>query len=156
MERRIHPTIRPYVTILAIIAIIVALSTLALSSYFNDHSIAILIGGAIVIILLFLWIVRYWYDQLSTEYVIRDEEMVELTGIWAKDEEHVPLDKIQDFNVYRTLMQTLFGMASIGIQTAAKEKGYNEIVFKNLSKGDSDWLIGFLGDNIDKKGGDSA
>lgn len=137
-----HPTIGPYVTILLSIAVVVIILALALYLYFNKDIIPLLAGGIVDFILL-VWIANYEYNKLATKYVINDEEIVEITGIWVKEEEHVPLFKIQDYKVERTIIQTLLGMANVGIETAAEEKTY-EIVFESLSKGNLDWLTKFL------------
>ena len=79
-------------------------------------------------------IARY-YLRITTEYVINDDEITEITGMWAKDENHVPIEKIEDYNIDRSLLGKFLGVANIGIQTARAERGY-EIVMRAIPEKD--------------------
>lgn len=142
-EMRLRPMFHKYAVFLgALMALVLALAWLA-SMLFPPFSYALLALGGILALALLLQVLQRYYFHASTEYVVDDSEITEIKGFWAKDERHVPISKIEDYTVDRTMFGKVLGVASIGIQTARAEQGY-EITLRAIPENDVEALDKFL------------
>jgi len=142
-EMRLRPMFRKYALFLGgLIALVLAIAGLA-SLLFPSASYALLALGGILALALLLQISQRYYIHTSTEYVIDNSEITEIRGFWAKDENHVPISKIEDYKVDRTMLGKFLGVASIGIQTARAERGY-ELTLISIPEKDAEALDKFL------------
>ena len=138
-EMHLRPVFHRYAVFLGgAIAVILAFAGLASLFFPAISPPALAIGGLLAVVLLARILQRY-YLHTSTEYVIDDNEITEVTGFWAKDEKHVPISKIEDYTINRTMFGKLLGVANIGIQTARAESG-NEIVLRAIRENDAETL----------------
>ena len=143
VEMRLRPMFRKYAVFLGgLIALDLALAGLA-SLFFPAFSYALFALGGIIALPLLLQISQRYYIHTSTEYVIDDSEITEVKGFWAKGERHIPISKIEDYTVDRTMFGKFLGIASIGIQTARAESGY-EITLRAIPEKDVELLDKFL------------
>jgi len=127
----------------AMAALALVLAWLA-SLLFPDFGFLALALGGIVAIALLSQIMRRYYFHASTEYVVADSEITEVKGFWAKDERHVPISKIQNYTIDRSMIGKLLGIANVGVQTARAESGY-EITLRAISEKEVEALDKLLG-----------
>ncbi|MCX6770961.1 MAG: PH domain-containing protein [Candidatus Micrarchaeota archaeon] len=144
MEKmRLRPAFRPYAIFLGgLIALILALAGIA-SLLLPDFGYLWLALAGILTAALLLQLLQRYYFHAATEYVVDDNEITEIKGFWAKDENHVPIGKVQDYTLDRSVVGKLLGLASIGIQTARAERGY-EIILRAIPEKDAEALDRFL------------
>lgn len=122
-EMHLRPALRPYVWICAGFIAIFFLLAFAVG-LLSPGLLPIALG--ISIILTALVLIRFLHlciVHFSNEYTVTDGEITRVAGIWAKNEYHVPIDKIEDYKVSRSFFGKLIGVADIGIQTARAERG---------------------------------
>ena len=142
-EMRLRPMFHKYAVFLGcLMALIMALAGLA-SLFFPAFSYALLAIGGIISMAPLLQILQRYTLHASTEYVVGENEIVEVKGFWAKDEKHVPISKIQNYTIDRSTFGKLLGVASVGIQTARAESGY-EITLRAIPEKDVESLDKFL------------
>ena len=134
-EMRLRPAIHKYAMFWG--CLIVALVVLALiaSALAPGFAVPIFALAILLIAIMLFKVLQRYYLRISTEYVVNDSEITEITGLWAKDENHVPIEKIEDYSVDRSFLGKFLGVASIGVQTARAERGY-EIVMKAIPEKD--------------------
>ncbi|MFA5105351.1 MAG: PH domain-containing protein [Candidatus Micrarchaeia archaeon] len=131
MEKHLRPALHPYAKLcLGLIALFVIAGSI-ISSLYPDYNLPALVMAAVLSILSLLKLSHYAYLHYFTEYVVDDSEIKSVYGIWAKDENHVPIEKIEDYNIDRSIIGKLLGLASIGVQTARGERGY-EVMLLSL------------------------
>ena len=138
-ELRFRPALRAYaIAYLSLIALlaVAALVAGALSPILGLVAMAL---AALLGLLLLLKLLQQAYLHITTEYVVNDSVISQITGLWAKDENNVPISKIQDYKVDRSFLGKLIGVATVGIQTARAERGY-EMVLKDIPENDVDGL----------------
>ena len=142
-EMHLRPMFRTYAVFLGcLMALVLAIAGLA-SLFAPSFNYAFFAMGSIVAAALFLQILQRYLLHSSTEYVIDGNEITEVKGFWAKDEKHVPIDKIQNYTIDRSTFGKLLGVASVGIQTARAESGY-EITLRAIPEKDVESLDEFL------------
>jgi uncharacterized membrane protein YdbT with pleckstrin-like domain len=143
-EMRLRPAIHKYAMFWGCLIAVDAAAAIIAGLLSPGYSMPIFaIGGAIAMVMLGK-ILQRLYLRISTEYVVNDSEINEITGLWAKDENHVPIVKIEDYNIDRSLLGKFLGVASIGIQTARAEHGY-EILMQAIPEKDVAALDAALG-----------
>ncbi len=142
-EMRLRPMFHKYAVFLGcLMALVLGLAGLA-SLFAPQFSYAFFALGGIVDAALLLQVLQRYNLHASTEYVVDGNEITEVRGFWAKDEKHVPLDKIQNYTIDRSTFGKLLGVASVGIQTARAESGY-EITLRAIPEKDVESLDKFL------------
>ena len=142
-EMHIRPAFRVYAVFFgALLAIALALAWLA-GVAFPDFGYPALALGGIAAAAIFLHILQCYYIHASTEYVAGGNEIIEVKGLWAKDENHVPVSKIEDYTVDRSVVGKFLGVASVGIQTARAERGY-EIRLRTIPEKDAEAVGKFI------------
>ena len=142
-EMRLRPMFHKYAVFLGcLMALVLGLAGLA-SLFAPSFSYAFFAMGGIVATALLLQISQRYLLHSSTEYVVDGNEITEVRGFWAKDEKHVPIDKIQNYTIDRSTFGKFLGVASVGIQTARAESGY-EITLRAIPEKDVESLDRFL------------
>ena len=53
-----------------------------------------------------------------THYILTNQNLTVETGIISKDAKHIPLDKVQDVTVRRTLIDRIFNIGNIVVESA--------------------------------------
>ena len=134
-EMRLRPAFHEYAMFWG--GLIAAVVVAALIANALAPGLALPVFALALILALFMLfnVLQRYYLRITTEYVINDDEITEITGLWAKDENHVPIEKIQDYNVDRSLLGKFLSVANVGIQTARAERGY-EIVMRAIPEND--------------------
>ena len=134
-EMRLRPAFHKYAMFWGSLIAAVAVVALVISALAPDIAIPVFAVAGVLALFMLSKIAERYYLRITTEYVVNDDEITEITGMWAKDENHVPMDKIEDYNIDRSLLGKFLGVASIGIQTARAERGY-EIVMRAITEKD--------------------
>ena len=149
-EMRLRPAIHKYATFWgALIAATAALS-LFTSLIVPGAAAPLLFAAGLLCLFMLAKVAERWYLRATTEYVISDDEIVEIDGLWAKDEMHVPLEKIQNYTVDRSLLAKFLGVASIGLETARAERGF-EIIMKAIPEAEVARVVEFLDERVGPK-----
>lgn len=152
-EMRLRPALRPYAWVCA--GVIVFFFVIALIFGLLSGQLLIFLGIAVILsVLVLIKFAHIIYVHYSNEYVVNDSEIIRVAGIWAKNEYHVPIDKIEDYKVTRTFFGRMLGVANVGIQTARAERGFEITLQSMLEKdaADLDQLLEKLTDQADPKG----
>ncbi|HQT45490.1 MAG TPA: PH domain-containing protein [Candidatus Micrarchaeota archaeon] len=137
MEKHLKPALSPYTKLyLGLIALLVIAGSIA-STLYPDYIIQIIAVVGVLSALAVAKLLHYAYRHYFTEYVIDDSEISMVYGIWAKDEKHIPIEKIEDYNILRTVSGKILGVADIGIQTARGESGF-EVVLRSIREKDAE------------------
>lgn len=135
----IRPVIRPLLLILVLFGVSTIILSLIIAPFVPvPHLIFIAEGGLLIILLLYASKLTYY--RQSTEYIITDRDVVKRTGIFAKDRKIVPLNRITNMTIDRSLIGAVLGLANIGIETASAKIGY-EIVLENISSSEAERLV---------------
>ncbi|VVC01604.1 Bacterial PH domain protein [uncultured archaeon] len=139
MEERFRPVVRPYIRLyLGLIVFFVALASIAAILYPEGELAAYIIAGALSALCLLKLLEQAGLHFLR-EYIIDDNKITEIFGYWITSENHVPIDKIQDYSIDRTILNKLLGLADIGIQTARAERGF-EITMRSIPEARAEHL----------------
>jgi uncharacterized membrane protein YdbT with pleckstrin-like domain len=127
-ELRLRPALRAYALVyLSLIALFVAAALLADALSPDIGPMAMALAALPSLLLLFKLLQRIGL-HVSIEYVIGENVVTQITGLWAKDETNVPISKIQDYKIDRSFIGKLIGVASVGIQTARAERGFEMVM----------------------------
>lgn len=79
-----------------------------------------LMGGGFFVCV-WMWLVARYHHSIS--YTIRDRDIVAAAGIVARRSKTIPLAKVRMITVQDTAMQRLFGVATIGLDSAGGAGG---------------------------------
>lgn len=112
-----------FVTISAVLALLVAIVHLIVYLVDGDMQAAVILWIVILAIILALWVIGYpilylWYKNL--EYRIYEDRVCIHKGILTKTQQNIPFRAITDFALVRTLYDRFLDIGSIKIQTAGK------------------------------------
>ena len=122
-EIRLRPVFHKYAVFWA--GLMAALALIALIAIALAPGSATLVSAFALILgaLMIFKVLERYYLRITTEYVVNDDEIIEISGLWAKDEVHIPVGKVEDYTIDRSVLGKFLGVASISIQTAGAEKG---------------------------------
>ena len=90
----------------------------------------VILSSIYLVIVVALWLIISYFIKLSInnlEYIILDNKITLLSGIFTKTEKNIHYSKVTDFVLKRTLLDRYLGIGSIQIQTAgqsANPSGY--------------------------------
>ncbi len=112
-----------FVTISAVLALLVAIVHLIVYLVDGDMQAAVILWIVILSIILALWVIGYpilylWYKNL--EYRVYEDRVSIHKGILTKTQQNIPFRAITDFALVRTLYDRFLDIGSIKIQTAGK------------------------------------
>ena len=147
---KIRPVFHPFAIIYGAIIILLVSAAFILGMLLPSVSIFFYTIGAVLSLGIIFRFLNLAYVCASMEYVVNEGEITQITGIFAKDESHVPIDKIQDYKVNRSLFGRLIGVADIGVQTARAERGF-EITLNSVREEDAVKITQFLDEQVRKK-----
>lgn len=82
-----------------------------------------LIIGALVLLYTYLW-------RLTSVFKISNESVTTSTGILAKEDVRISLNRIVDYRLMRTMLDRILGLGSLHINTAGNDQ---EIIMQQLS-----------------------
>jgi len=154
MQKRLRPAIKPYAKLFLAPAGVLFVVALASWLFGGDNGLVIAavagIGAGGCVLKFF----DYAYTHYVCEYTIDDSEITMITGFWAKDERHVPIDKIEDYKVDRSLVSKLLRLADIGVQTGRGERGF-EVTLHSIPDEETRELDAFLDRMTRRKPADS-
>lgn len=108
------------------------------SAGFSMVLIPILVVGIVFFALGYVWsrLVYHFY-----QYELRDDEFRKEYGVFNKKYASIPYDRIQNVDISRTLLQRIFGISEIRIQTAGQSgKVSAEGRLPGLSRNDAEDL----------------
>ena len=112
---RIHPSFKPilggYILAGAASAVALALATIALMPL-----LALLVIGPA-----FLWAGAFHFRRNRTRYILTNRNLTIEVGIIAKQSTHIPLAKIQDVTVSRSVLGRLLSMGTILVESASED-----------------------------------
>lgn len=112
-----------FVTISAVLALLVAIVHLIVYLVDGDMQAAKVLWIVILSIIVALWVIAYpivylWYKNL--EYRVYEDRVSIHKGILTKTQQNIPFRAITDFALVRTLYDRFLDIGSIKIQTAGK------------------------------------
>jgi membrane protein YdbS with pleckstrin-like domain len=122
---KIHPSFKPILALyLLCAAAAVSAAVLAAEKLGLPESIMIF---AAVDVFLSLFVVVFHIRRNSTSYVLSDRNLTVKTGVLGKAATHIPLHKVQDVTVRRTLMDRIFNVGTIVVESAGASGRIPEI-----------------------------
>lgn len=80
------------------------------------------------LLFLFVWALIPFLRWLTTKYLFTNQRIVTHTGILRTQERIIPLDRINELECSRSILERLYGSGSIVIEPAAR----NEIIIKHV------------------------
>ena len=86
---------------------------------------------------LFLLYVVIW--RYSTYYQVHSDEITGTTGIIAKSQVRIPIDRISDFGAKRTFWQFFLGVTNVYVDTPGSDRV--ELILLSLSRGDANAIV---------------
>ena len=119
---RINPSMKPVVAIYAfygllIFALLIPVLILSGNILFVLPIDMILVGFA----------VAYHWKRNKTHYVLTNQNLTIEQGIISKSATHIPLHKVQDITVNRTLIDRIFNLGTIVVESAGSAGRIPEI-----------------------------
>jgi putative membrane protein len=95
-------------------------------------------SAAVLLVFVFISISRAVTRYFSFSYCVADGELVTRDGILERTERHIPLERVQDIRIEQGLLQRLFGVVDVHVETAGR-KG-PEASLSVLSKAEAERL----------------
>lgn len=109
----------------------------------------LIIGLAIHSIITVAVSLRKWFN---TEYYIKDNVLIYKTGIFESSKQEIPFDKINTIDISKTLIDRIFGVCTVKVDsgsTALKKSEFNIKVQYKLAEKLRDKILGTKNDNMD-------
>lgn len=100
----------------------------------------LVVGGVAVLLGVAARAASWWQFR----YEVSDRELRVRSGLLAKRERTVPLDRIQAVDVAETPLQRLFGVVGLRVETAAGGGGGADVVLQAVSRAEAERLRGLL------------
>jgi len=85
----------------------------------------------LVLAVLFLWIISRHLKRMSRRLTISVERLVYEEGLLGKSTRTIPLAKVQDVRVDQSLLDRLFGVGSVSMETAG---GSSRLVMRPIDR----------------------
>jgi len=76
---------------------------------------------------LLIWAFAFHIQRNRTHYILTNQNLTVETGILAKDATHIPLNKVQDISVRRSLIDRVFNIGTIVVESAGASGRIPEI-----------------------------
>jgi len=130
----IKPKIEPYIILTIVAAVIVVIISAVLAAMYADYSYPILLIAALFILLFVFMIIQQFYRRMYTTYEITDSDVVWRFGVFAPDENLVPISEITNMKVDRSFLGIIFGFADLQFDTASAKMDF-EITMKDIDAG---------------------
>ena len=126
---RIHPSFKP------IFAAYVLAAAITGSSAVAGVILPLPLAGPLVALIIglpaFGWAAAYHVRRNRTHYILTNHNLTVEVGILARQSTHIPLAKIQDVTVRRTIMDRLIGVGTIVVESAGEGNRLPEIHVDN-------------------------
>jgi uncharacterized membrane protein YdbT with pleckstrin-like domain len=94
-------------------------------------NIALIVIGAIALILFVWWSVWPWLVWRTTHYVFTNERVIMREGVFARDGRDIPLNRVNDVSFHHTFFERLLGTGVLTIESAG-ERG--QVVLANIPR----------------------
>ncbi|MCX6776903.1 MAG: PH domain-containing protein [Candidatus Micrarchaeota archaeon] len=130
----IKPKIEPYIILTIVAAVVVVIISAVLAAIYADYSYLILLIAALFILLFVFMIIQQFYRRMYTTYEITDSDVVWRFGVFAPDENLVPISEITNMKVDRSFLGIIFGFANLQFDTASAKTDF-EITMKDIDAG---------------------
>jgi uncharacterized membrane protein YdbT with pleckstrin-like domain len=116
---RINPSFRP-IMLRYILAAAVSVIIPVLLAYHADadRRLYVLIYLAVLGPIMFCWGAAFHIRRIRTRYILTDRNLSVEVGIFARSSTHIPLDKVQDVTVRRTLFDRILDIGTIVVESA--------------------------------------
>ena len=75
-------------------------------------------GGVAVAVFAFGFAGIFHLQRNKTHYILTNHNLTVEMGIFSRDARHIPLDKVQDVTVKRTLIDRIFNIGNIVVESA--------------------------------------
>ncbi|MEM3556142.1 MAG: PH domain-containing protein [Candidatus Micrarchaeia archaeon] len=148
---RMKPKVEPYVMMIGAAALIVIVVIIALAVMFSDYAYYVVIAGVGVLLLLALLVMQQFYRKWYTTYEITEHDVIWRFGVFAPDEEVVPIDEITNMKINRSFLGIIFGFADLEIDTASAKMDY-EIIMKDIDAKELDKAVELLRSSMKERG----
>lgn len=83
-----------------------------------DRRLWALIYLIVVGLIMFVWSATFHIRRNRTHYILTNQNLTVEVGIFAKSYTHIPLDKVQDVNVRRSLLDRMIDIGTIVVESA--------------------------------------
>jgi uncharacterized membrane protein YdbT with pleckstrin-like domain len=113
-----------------IIALIPAAIYVALQAAGQDSSVTWL-GGATVIALVLVYVIG-WVLRRTTRYLVTDRRISIRTGLFARNERTMHVDRIQNVNMSQNFFQRLLGIGDVDWDTAGTDAPESDFTFRGI------------------------
>lgn len=127
----LKPKIQPYVIMLLAAAVVVIIAAVALSTMYPPYGEVVLIVGLLVILLLGLMILQQFYRRWYITYEITENDVISRYGVFAPDEDVVPIGEISNIKIDRSFLGIMLGFGDIYLDTPSAKLDY-EICMKDI------------------------
>lgn len=94
-------------------------------------NIALIVIGAIALVLFVWWSVWPWLVWRTTHYVFTNERVIMREGVFAREGRDIPLDRVNDVSFHHSFFERLLGTGVLTIESAG-ERG--QIVLPNIPR----------------------
>lgn len=111
--------------LLFVLAILLASSALYASRDASGHDVARLVGWAatgFAVLALVLYLARR-IRASADEFVVTNRRVMCKTGLFAREAEQVPIEKIQDVTVEQGVFARMLGYGTVLLETASERRG---------------------------------
>jgi len=127
-ELQLQPAFHKYGLVCTGTIILLMAVGLIVNFLYPDFGMAVLAVAAFLSLLVLFKLLNRFYLHITTSYIVTESEITQIAGLWVKNETHVPIDRIEDYAINRSFLGKILGVASIGLQTARAEAGYEMVL----------------------------
>jgi membrane protein YdbS with pleckstrin-like domain len=137
-ELHLRPALKPYAIVYLSLIVLFIAAALLVNALSPDLSLPSMAVAGLLSLFVLIKLLQRFYLHISTEYIINSSTITQTLGLWVKDENHVPIGKVQDYKIDRSFTGKLLGVANVGIQTARAERGFEMVLQGIPEKGVAD------------------
>ena len=119
---RIHPSFKPILALYIVCGVLSGAMLFGVSK--ADGSMVIALP---VVVLLFGFAFVFHLNRNKTQYTLSNQNLTVEQGIFSKTATHIPLHKVQDVTVRRTLIDRIFNVGTLIVESAGQAGRIPEI-----------------------------
>src|SRR5512140_3728056 len=113
----INPSFKPILARYVLVALLEAVTFVALVTFATPAPLtlvqAVLIAFVGVGVPLDIWALAFHIKRNRTHYILSNQNLTVEVGILSKASTHIPLTKVQDVTVQRSMLDRLFGVGNV-------------------------------------------
>ena len=127
----LKPKIQPYVILIVAVAVLFVIAAVVLAAMYPDYGYVILIVGLLVVLLLAMLVMQQFYRRWYTTYEITEDDVISRFGVFAPDEDVIPVGEISNIKIDRSFLGIILGFGDIYLDTPSAKTDY-EVCMKDI------------------------